>query len=40
MERFREILSIFAMLLLVAQRLLTLVQDYKQWRKERVNKRG
>lgn len=40
MEQFREILSTFAVLLLVAQRLLALVKDYKQWRKGRVSKRG
>lgn len=40
MEQFREILSILAVLLLVAQRLLALVKEYKLWRKERVNKRG
>ena len=40
MERFHEILSTLAVLLLVAQRLLALVKEYMQWRKERANKRG
>ena len=39
MERIYEILSILAMLLLIAQRMLALWRDYKRLRKERSKKK-